>query len=219
MLLDRRRGDRRITPPFLATPPPAFPERRQGPRRALDRLQTDLLQRLETLTNSPVGGPRAVRFEQVLSQIGAYLASAFQVSEEEVGILLMKCGGQLLRFAYPLELYRGGFNYFPLSVPGIAGRVVRAKEGTVHNDLARIPHLHIYERIRVADRPARPIQKMLAVPLLDPTGHPVGVIQVCRKAHTLQGAGPDFTELDLLKLTDFGRVMAVYLIRFIPDDF
>jgi hypothetical protein len=45
------------------------------------------------------------------------------------------------------------------------------------------------------------------------------VIEVCRKAATPREAGPDFTELDLLKLTDFGRVLATYVVRFRPDDF
>ena len=219
MMTDRRTADRRITPPHLAIPPLALPERRQGPRRALDHLQTELVQGLEIVAKVPSGVPRAVLFEQVLSHIGAYLARSFQVSDDEIGILLMKDQGRLLRFAYPLELYRGGFNFFPITVPSVAGRVVRAKEGTFHNDMLTVRHLNVYERIRLDDRPIRPIQKMLAVPLMDLTGKPEGVIEVCRKAYTLREAGLDFTELDLLKLTDFGRVLTVYLIRVIPDDF
>jgi hypothetical protein len=71
MMPDRRRADRRITPPHLATPPLALPERRQGPRRALDRLQTDLVQRLAIVAKGPSGMPRGVLFEQVLSQFGS----------------------------------------------------------------------------------------------------------------------------------------------------
>ena len=219
MMLDRRKGDRRIIPPLLARPPFAVPERRQGPRRALDRLQEDLLQKLEALAENLAGAPRPVLFEQVLSHTGTYLAHSFQVGDDEVGILLIKDQGQLLRFAYPPELYQGKLNFFPITVPSVAGLVVRAKEGVFHNEMARIPHLHIYERIRLAGRTIRPIQKILAVPLLLADGHVVGVIEVSRKAMILREAGPDFTELDLLKLTDFGRVLATHLIRFLPDDF
>jgi hypothetical protein len=136
-----------------------------------------------------------------------------------VGILLMKDQGRLLRFAYPPELYLGRLNFFPVTVPSVAAQVVRAKRGAFHNEMATVPHLHIYERIRLAAQPVRPIQKMLAVPLLQLSGLPVGVIEVCRKASVPREAGPDFTELDLLKLTDFGRVLATYLVRFIPEDF
>ena len=219
MMTDRRTADRRITPPHLARPPFAAPDRRQGPRRALDRLQTELVQRLEIVAKGPSGVPRAVLFEQVLSHIGAYLARSFQVSDDEIGILLMKDQGRLLRFAYPPELYQGNLNFFPITMPSVAGRVVRAKNGVFHNDMATIPHLYIYERIRLAGRPIRPIQKILAVPLLHADGHVVGVIEVSRKAMILREAGPDFTDLDLLKLTDFGRVLATHLIRFLPDDF
>lgn len=216
-MMDRRKGDRRITPLPLAKPPPGLPERRQGLRRALDRLQQELVRELELLAGLH---PRpAALFEQVLAQIGRYLAASFQVGEDEVGILLVKDQDQLLRFAYPLELYRGKVNLFPIAAPSVAGWVVQGKRGALYNDMTMIPHLRIYERIRLASESARPVQKMLAAPLLDPDGHAVGVLEVCRKAPTLQEAGPDFSELDLLKLTDFGRALAVYLVRFLPEEF
>jgi hypothetical protein len=45
------------------------------------------------------------------------------------------------------------------------------------------------------------------------------VIEVSRKADRLQDAGPDFTDLDLLKLTDLGRALATHLVQFLPEDF
>ena len=219
MLTDRRIGDRWVILPGFATPPVALEERRQSPRRALDRLQAELVQKLEVLDLMLAGVQQAAAFERVLTQIAAHLAQDFHVGKDEVAILLLKDQGQFLRFAYPLEFYRGKLNFFPVTLPSVAGRVVRTRLGTVHNDMATIPHLHIYERIRVADRPAQPIQKMVAAPLIHLNGDPVGVIEVCRKAATLREAGPDFTELDLLKLTDFVRILATYVVRFMPDDF
>ncbi|MBI3988629.1 MAG: GAF domain-containing protein [candidate division NC10 bacterium] len=218
-MIDRRKGDRRTTPPHLAKPPPGVLERRKGPRRALDRLQQELCQELEVLAKLPPSQAPAGLFEQILTRIGNYLAGSFQVGDDEVGVLLAKDQGRLLRFAYPLELYRGKLNFFPIMAPSVAGQVVRAKRGIFHNDMAAVPHLHIYERILVPGRPPRPIQKMLAVPLLDPDGRTVGVFEVSRKASTPGEAGPDFSALDLLKLTDFGGVLAAYLVRFTPQDF
>ena len=221
---NRRYAERRQMPHEQATPPPGLPERRAGQdrrhglRRATDRLQEELLTVLEGLVRDAPGVPRRRVLNQAVTHIGAYLAKEFRVSDDEVGILLLTEGGSLLRFVYPRELSLDKLSFFPVTAPSVAARVLRARRGHVYNRAPEVPHLHVYERIPLRTRFPRPIQKMIAVPLFLDEDRVLGVLEVSRKAESPEEAGPDFTEAEVLKLTDFGRLLASHLERILPED-
>jgi hypothetical protein len=54
------------------------------------------------------------------------------------------------------------------------------------------------------------IQKIISAPILD--GKAIhGVVQICRKAGTLAGAGPDFTQKDLRALAALSPMLDRFL--------
>ncbi|MFQ5846066.1 MAG: hypothetical protein ACE5IQ_00155 [Candidatus Methylomirabilales bacterium] len=158
-------------------------------------------------------------FERLTDNLALAVARAFSVQEDEVAILLLRQHRLMLRFAYPFILYAEKINTFPVSATSIAGKVLQAGRGRIDNDLPRIKHLDVYERIRIKeDRPLE-IQKMVSAPLLIPWGQALGVMQVSRKGRSSKDAGPNFSTFDLVKLNDLSRWLSPYIRRVVPADF
>lgn len=216
-VIDRRSGwDRRSGQDRRGTERPGAP-RRTVIRRVADRVPLEIQRALEDWYKE-FRLPEEV-FQRLMSRLAASLASAFGVERDEVAILLLKDQGQLLRFAFPLVLYVGKTNLFPVKTNSIAGQVVLARKGRIDNDVSTVRHLYIYERVRGKDRRPFDIQKMVTAPLLLPGGEAVGVIQVSRRARSPRASRADFIPFDLLKLRDLGRGLAPYIHRVMPADF
>lgn len=191
--------------------------RRMLIRTVVDRLPLRIRWELEVLEKLNVAP--ADLFERLTTILAVLVAQAFAVEEDEVAILLLRDRSLMLRFAHPVTLYCDRANIFPVNGSSIAGEVLRHLRGRIDNDLPQIRHLDFYERLCV--QAARPweIQKMVSTPLLIPWGHVLGVLQVSRKGNSVEEAGPNFSPVDLVKLTDLSRWLAPYLRKAIPSDF
>lgn len=197
-------------------------KRRTGERRMLIRTVVDQLPvriRWELDVFQKLALPSEDLFERLTDSLAASIAQAFSVEEDEVAILLLRGRRRMLRFAYPLVHYVGMTNMFPVTTTSIAGEVLQAGRGRIDNDVPHIEHLDVYEQIRVKENRPLEIQKMVSAPLLIPRGQALGVMQVSRKGKSPREAGPNFSPLDLLKLNDLSRWLALHIYRVIPADF
>jgi hypothetical protein len=158
-------------------------------------------------------------FEKTNEAVAEFIIKNMGVQEDGVAVLLLKDAGKVLRFAYPLELYKGQSNFFPVNRNNIAGQVVLSERGNIENNLPRVPHFGIYEQAKVKGKSPRPIQKMITAPLILPDKNIIGVIQVSKKGQTLPEAGPDFAPADLGKLTQICQIVAPFLKKAVPGDF
>lgn len=141
-------------------------------------------------------------------RIGHELAKVFSVHPEEIAIL--KVTGQNLGFVYPARLANVGS--IPLNTGNsVAARTANTKRPEVINNFAQTKHASFFEAVDLGDKPkAVPgqklekhmhvIQKLMSAPVLGAAGV-VGVIQVSRKGESAPAAGPDFTPMDIQKLT------------------
>jgi hypothetical protein len=141
-------------------------------------------------------------------RIAHELAKVFSVHPEEVAIL--KVTGSNLGFIYPARLAHVGS--IPLNTSNsVAARTASAKRPEVINNFAQTKHSSVFEAVDLGDNPKpvpgqklekhmHVIQKLMSSPVLGAAGV-VGVIQVSRKGESAPAAGPDFTPLDMQKLT------------------
>ncbi|HUK87592.1 MAG TPA: hypothetical protein VLT85_08005 [Terriglobales bacterium] len=148
-------------------------------------------------------------------RIGHELAKVFSVHPEEVAIL--RVSGQNLGFVYPARL--GQVGSIPLNTSNsVAARTATTKRSEVINNFAQTKHASVFEAVDLGDKPkAVPgqkmekhmhvIQKLMSVPVTGPAGV-LGVIQVSRKGESAPAAGPDFTPLDMQKLTAIAGALA-----------
>jgi len=139
------------------------------------------------------------------ASICAWVAQLFRVRHTEVGLL--KLSGTLLHFVHPAELKAAGA--IPLASSSVAARTARTQRAELFNNFANVDHFSVFELVKLGDNgfDDQAIQKLMSAPLLAPDGNLIGVIQVSRKAPRLGAAGPDFTEDDLKKLEEVGRVV------------
>ena len=158
-------------------------------------------------------------FAKAVKTIASFLAKRFAVREAEIALLLLRPNRQVLRFAHPLEHFRGQTNVFPVNSPGVATKVLRSGRGMIHNDMSQVGHLEMYEWIPTGREKPKEIQKMIAAPLSLGEGEVIGVVEVSRKGETPQEAGSNFTPVELTELTRIGAAMAPWIRRFTPPDF
>ncbi len=137
----------------------------------------------------------------------------------DVAILLLKDKRTTLRFAYPAKLYEGKSNQFPATASSVAGQVLRAGRGAIHNDLSKVHRLSFYERIPPGPRAKLEIQKMIVIPLTAPDGSKVGVLEVSRRGSAEEPAGPDFQYAQLLILSEVCDLLGRYLPPLVPEGF
>jgi hypothetical protein len=170
---------------------------------------------LEILVSVKQEVPLQARWQEAVATVAGYAARQFKVTEREVGLLLRTDDGRMLKFVYPLALAEGS-NTFPLNAPSVAGEVVKTGQGMVNNALTQTKHMAFYEKVRLEGPKTGPIQKMIAAPIRTGTGPAMGAIEVSRKGADLASAGPDFTQQDLVALTEIGATAAPYLQRLRP---
>lgn len=197
-------------------------ERRVLTRRVIDRLPVEFKRELDCLQEEVL--PREDLFKQLMKNVGPMIVDAFSVQDNGVAILIVKDQGLLLRFAYPFRLSSDKKNLFPIAASSIAGEVFRARKGRIDNNVPKIRHLDIYERMNYEriygkEKGSVKIQRMISAPLLLAGGECLGVIQGSRKGKSLEEAGPNFTPNDLLDLNDLSSWLAPYILKLIPPDF
>lgn len=136
------------------------------------------------------------RREGVLNALVSTVSNALSLGPDEMAILMLSGDRSMLEFVYPSELAAGGGNRFPLTVPSVAGRVVRTGRNALSNAAYEVPRLEFYERIRIKEQKPQQIQKLLAVGVKGPEGRIRAVIEVSRRGESLGQAGPDFRPED-----------------------
>ena len=130
------------------------------------------------------------------------LAQILHVRRHEVALfrLEMNC----LRFVFPTELRAAGA--IPISGSAVAARTAATRTALLSNFFARVKHVSLFESIKLGvgeeneGSDQMPIQKIMSVPVAQPQGNVVGVIQISRKGLDPSLAGADFTGQDLKEL-------------------
>ena len=183
----------------------------------------DLEAQLSTISRNHRGQATPAAFEETLSCIVGHIALLFEVSSDEVAVLLRRHrgGNEVLRFAYPLEFLRAGRTEFPVkgTKPSFAGRTLGSREPLLVNRAAVERHLDAFEKIPTQERAGLPIQRLMSVPVWGGPGNPIGVLQVSRKGASPEEAGPEFTPEQLAALTAVGQQVGPHLLRATPRDF
>ena len=135
------------------------------------------------------------------------LAKIFRVQYTEVALLRLESGQ--LRFIFPEHLRTTGS--IPLSSKAVAAHTALSKKAEIFNNFARVKHASIFETIKPGtdDEVAAPapIQKLMSVPIMGPTGSVVGVIQISRKGLDPKLA-QDFSREDLHDLELIAGLLA-----------
>jgi hypothetical protein len=130
------------------------------------------------------------------------LAQILRVRRSEVALLRLEKG--TLRFVFPTELRSAGV--LPLSGSAVAARTAATRTSLLSNAFMRVKHVSLFEAVKLGtveedkSREQMPIQKIMSVPVADPEGQVVGVVQISRKGLDPSGAGADFTNEDLKQL-------------------
>jgi len=143
-------------------------------------------------------------------RVSAKLAQILNVARNEVAVLRLEKG--CLRFVFPPELRAAGM--IPVSSSAVAARTAATGTSLLSNSFARVKHVSLFESVKLGakdDNQASeqmPIQKIMSVPVSQPGGKIVGVIQVSRKGLDSSLAGGDFTSEDLKRLEQAATVVA-----------
>ena len=143
-------------------------------------------------------------------RVSAKLAQVLHVQRNEVALLRVEQGS--LRFVFPAELRAAGV--IPLSSSAVAARTAATGTPLLSNSFARVKHVSLFETVKLgpAEEASRseqmPIQKIMSVPVTQPEGKVVGVVQVSRKGLDSSLAGADFTGNDLNRLESAAKVLA-----------
>ncbi|MDA8020039.1 MAG: GAF domain-containing protein [Thermoanaerobaculia bacterium] len=157
--------------------------------------------------------PPLHRFHDTLNLAAGFLRPALGRTGEKstAAVLMLDAEHSRLSFAYPRHLASG--NYMPSDPDSIAGRVAQEKKSMVFNKVAEEPHKDFFERIPDDQGSVRPIQKMIAAPLLDKEGNVFGVVEVNRTGNDLVDAGPDFSSSDAQNLEKCCKAFAPFVMH------
>ncbi len=167
----------------------------------------DLIGEMKRVVADPVQ-PRQ-RSERIMAMAADFLlrALARDLEKGAVAILMRLPDSDQLTFAYPFHLAHG--NTLPVDRESIAGRVVLSKKPSVENDVPNEPHRDFFERIPDTEGAVRPIQRMIAAPLVTAEGEVIGVVEICRTGST----PPDFSPQDAENLGKCCRAFTPYIAR------
>jgi len=156
-------------------------------------------------------------FLDMAERIVKSVSIEFGAKNDEVAILVLTSDQKHLRFAAPRKF--ADLGTIPVSKrDSIAVNVLARKSGEAMNNVPMVKHVSFFESVRIKDRPAVPIQKMITVPILL-RGEVVGVAQVSRKGDSPAEAGPDFTQADVAKAENLFSKISPYLVEARPERF
>jgi hypothetical protein len=157
------------------------------------------------------------RFWAVIEAIEQFYTDNFYLKEYEVAIFLTNQEKTVLSFACPRYLVNSGM--IPISsTEAITSSIYRTGRGIIENNLQQQKHLSIFEIIRTPEGEMKPIWKMIAA-LIAVEDDKIGVIEISRRAKTVEDADEDFSENDLIFLQKTIKILAPFLKRVLPDNF
>jgi len=138
--------------------------------------------------------------EQRLETLANELALFFRVDPHEVGLFRLETDGRLAVFVWPPHRLDTAIK-IPVSsfTSSLISATARERKGTIDNTFASTKHLHMFEHALSDKEHCVPLQKVMTAPAVK-NDKLAWIIQVSRKARTLDEAGPDFTSLELAHL-------------------
>lgn len=150
--------------------------------------------------------------EKILELAADFLLRALvrDLDNGRIAILKVLPESEQLAFVHPRHLARG--NTLPLDRDSFAGRVAILQQPLLENKVPEEPHKDFFERIPDERGTVRPIQKMIAAPLVL-NSEAIGVVEVSRAAATPEAAGPDFTVRDAENLVKCCRAFAPFIAK------
>ena len=163
-------------------------------------------------------GPSRESLADATAILAEQLAAAAGVkNDSEVGIMLLNATGNLLKFVSPIALFQAQASFPALQKDSLAATILATKKGKVDNKFADTKHLKFFELTKFKTGKEKPIQKMLALPILN--GNVVsGVVEISRKGGTPEEAGPNFTPEDAQKVLGFLKLVVVDYLKCVPKD-
>jgi hypothetical protein len=138
------------------------------------------------------------------------LAQILGVRRNEVALLKLEKGN--LRFIFPPELRSAGV--LPLSGSAVAARTAATRSPLLSNSFMQVKHVSLFEAVKLgaeADEDGQgqmPIQKIMSVPVAQPGGNVMGVVQISRKGLDASASGADFTNADLTQLEQAAEILS-----------
>ena len=150
--------------------------------------------------------------------IGAAIAEKLNVKPEEVAVLVLTTSGKTLKFIWPSPLSKSNSVLPADHKNAVASAVLSTRKGKVDNKVSESKHLKFFENVRGMETSGVPIQKMVALPMMNGP-KPIGVLEVSRKGRTPDAAGPDFTPEDAQALVSISREVAPLLDKMTPDPY
>lgn len=146
------------------------------------------------------------------------IVDKLNVKPDEIAILLLTSTGNTLRFVWPPALAQSSAVLPADHKNAVASTVLASKRGKVDNKISESKHLKFFENVKGMETSGLPIQKMVALPLLNCTT-PLGVLEVSRKGKSPEGAGKDFTPEDAQALVAIAREASPLLAKLVPEPF
>ncbi len=157
------------------------------------------------------------KFQVAINSIAEFYMSNFNVSSNEVAILLTNKQKTVLSFAHPHYLVDAGM--IPISLnEAIASRIFKSGKGLIDNNFHHQRHLSIFESIRTPENRILPIWKMIAARISQSDDH-IGIVEISKRSVNLDEAGLDFSISDLHFLEESLVKIAPIIKEFMPDDF
>ena len=157
--------------------------------------------------------------EAATAVLAAAIGEAIGVKgDAEVAILLLNATGGLLKFVAPKALYDAQANFPASQKDSFAVQVLQTRKGKVDNKFGESKHLKFFEMTKFGKERGAPIQKMLALPLVDGT-RVAGVVEVSRKGADADAAGPNFTPDDAQKILALLKTCLTDYLKCVPKDF
>jgi hypothetical protein len=146
------------------------------------------------------------------------ISEALKAKSDEVAIILLTSTRESLKFVWPPALFES-LSAFPANHKfAFASGILASLKGKVDNKIAESKHLKFFENVKGMETSGLPIQKMVALPIMNGTT-PLGVVEVSRKGKNFQEAGPNFTPQDAQDLVAICKTCAPFLAKLVPDPF
>ncbi len=157
------------------------------------------------------------KFKTAINEIAEFFMSNFEISRNEVALLLTNKPRTILSFAHPPYLVNAGMIPVDLS-EAIASRIFRSGKGFIDNNLQQQRHLFIFESVKTPENKIMPIWKMIAARISHADDN-FGIIEISKRSVIYSEAGADFSASDLHFLEESIKKVAPIIKEVMPEDF
>jgi len=146
--------------------------------------------------------------EQRLEIVAHELAAHFAVKPHEVGLFKFDSAGRTAAFVWPPQQLANTLK-IPVKLfnTALVSTTAQQLRGSIDNAFAQTPHLHMFEQALTEREHRLPLQKVMTAPGLK-EDRLQWIIQISRKGHTRDEAGPDFTAEELNRLETVAGCLA-----------